>query len=54
MEAQLPGQIDNYHFDVKIDGDELYFDYKLTPGICQSLNASILMKKMGIEISGQE
>jgi DNA mismatch repair ATPase MutS len=47
---ELKGKIDNYHFDVKIEGEELYFDYKLNPGICTSLNASILMKKMGIRI----
>lgn len=40
----------NYHFDVQIAGEELYFDYKLKPGICQSMNASILMKKIGIRI----
>jgi DNA mismatch repair ATPase MutS len=50
MEKDMPGRIDNYHFDVKVDGEELYFDYKLTPGICRSMNASILMKKMGIRI----
>jgi hypothetical protein len=42
--------IDIYNFDVKIQGEELYFDYKINPGICKSLNASILMKKMGIEV----
>jgi DNA mismatch repair ATPase MutS len=47
---ELPDQIDNYNFDVKIENDELYFDYKLNQGICKSLNASILMKKMGIKI----
>jgi hypothetical protein len=50
LEKDLPGKIDNYHFDVKVDGEELYFDYKLTPGVCTSLNASILMKKMGIRV----
>jgi hypothetical protein len=50
MTGDLPGKIDNYHFDVKIDGEELYFDYLLNPGICTSLNASLLMKKMGIKI----
>lgn len=50
LAESLPGQIDNYHFDVKIDGEELYFDYKLNPGICTSMNASILMKKMGIHV----
>jgi len=50
LSKELPEKIDNYHFDVKIDGEELFFDYKLTPGICTSLNASILMKKMGIKV----
>jgi ABC-type multidrug transport system fused ATPase/permease subunit len=50
LEKELPGKIGNYHFDVQVDGEELYFDYKLTPGICTSMNASILMKKMGIRI----
>jgi DNA mismatch repair ATPase MutS len=40
----------NYHFDVQVSNDELYFDYLLKPGICNSLNASILMKKIGIEL----
>ncbi len=40
----------NYHFDVQVNNDELYFDYKLKEGICTSLNASILMKKIGIEL----
>jgi ABC-type Na+ transport system ATPase subunit NatA len=50
LEKSMPGKINNYHFDVKVDGEELYFDYKLSPGICTSLNASILMKKMGIRV----
>ena len=40
----------NCHFDVQVSNDELYFDYRLKPGVCNSLNASILMKKIGIEI----
>lgn len=46
----LPVPIENYHFDVKIRDEELYFDYILTPGICKSLNATVLMKKMGIRL----
>ena len=45
-----PQHITNYHFDVQVAGEELYFDYKLKTGICQSLNASVLMKKIGIEM----
>ena len=48
--TDFPQSISNYHFDVKIEGEELYFDYKLRPGVCQSLNASLLMKKIGIDL----
>lgn len=50
LEDELPGQLDNYNFDVKIENDELYFDYRLNKGICKSLNASMLMRKMGIRV----
>jgi DNA mismatch repair ATPase MutS len=51
LEREYPSSIENYHFDVQVEGEELYFDYKLKQGICTSLNASILMKKIGIELS---
>ena len=40
--------VSNYHFEGKIQNDELYFDYKIKPGISDSLNATALMKKIGI------
>ncbi len=46
----LRSGITNYYFDAQVSNDELYFDYRLKPGICQSLNASILMRKIGIDI----
>jgi MutS domain V/MutS domain III len=50
MKEEYPENILNYHFDVQVSNDELYFDYRLKEGICKSLNASILMKKIGIEL----
>lgn len=50
IKDEFPDSIINYHFDVQVSNDELYFDYKLKPGVCNSLNASILMKKIGIEL----
>jgi hypothetical protein len=50
LETDYPLAITNYHFDVQVNNDELYFDYKLKEGICTSLNASILMRKIGIEV----
>lgn len=45
--------ITNFHFDSKIDEEEIIFDYKLRPGICRNTNASRLMAKMGIRLSDQ-
>ncbi len=50
LEEQLPGQIENRFFDIQIDGDQLYFDYKVRNGVCKTFNAPILMKKMGIDM----
>ncbi len=50
IKNEFPDSILNYHFDVQVDKEELFFDYKLKPGVCESLNASILMKKIGIEL----
>ena len=40
--------IENHYFDAEIVNDELYFDYRFKNGICQNMNASFLLKKMGI------
>jgi DNA mismatch repair ATPase MutS len=48
LESEYQGHISNYYFDVQVEGEELYFDYKIKRGICQSMNASLLMKKIGI------
>ena len=50
LQKEYPANIINYHFDVQVNNEELYFDYKLKPGVCTSMNASILMKKIGIEL----
>lgn len=51
LQNDYPASINNYHFDVEVEGEELYFDYKLKSGVCRSLNASILMKKIGIDLN---
>ena len=50
IEDEFPENLLNYHFDAQVNKEELYFDYSLKTGICQSINASILMKKIGIEL----
>jgi DNA mismatch repair ATPase MutS len=53
LDKEFSTAIVNYHFDVQVAGEELFFDYKLKTGVCQSMNASILMKKIGIEIESK-
>lgn len=50
LAEQYPANIINYHFDVQVNNEELYFDYKLKRGVCESMNASLLMKKIGIKL----
>lgn len=51
IKEKYPKSVFNYHFDVQVDNnDELYFDYKVKEGICNSLNASILMRKIGLNV----
>ncbi len=38
----------NLCFEITIKDDKLNFDYKLSEGVCSTMNASFLMKKMGI------
>lgn len=45
---QYPERIQNKAFEVQFVKDELQFDYKLRTGVCQNMNASFLLKKMGI------
>ncbi len=45
--TELP-QVQNRFFDAQIVNDELYFDYAFKDGVCQNMNASFLLKKMGI------
>lgn len=47
VSEELP-QVRNHYFDAEIIDNELHFDYKFKKGICQNMNASFLLKKMGI------
>lgn len=48
LELQFPNHIRNYCFEPNIENDQLSFDYLLKPGVAQKMNATFLMKKMGI------
>jgi DNA mismatch repair ATPase MutS len=48
-----PSAIKNHCFEVQLRSDELIFDYKLTEGVTRTMNATFLMKKMGIIPKGK-
>jgi DNA mismatch repair ATPase MutS len=50
LSDKYPQIVKNFHFDIKVEGEEMLFDYKLKTGPCTTFNASLLLKKIGIEI----
>ncbi len=45
---EYPNELQNKRFEVETVDNKLVFDYKIKSGISQNLNATFLMKKMGI------
>lgn len=48
IEKEFPDQLINKCFEITIDNNEMQFDYQLRNGVTTIMNASFLMKKMGI------
>ena len=48
LEKTHPTQVRNFHFDVKIEGDKMFFDYKIKQGECKTFNAAVLLRAIGL------
>jgi hypothetical protein len=48
LAERYPGHVNNLCFEIEIDGDKMAIDYKLHKGVCKNLNATYLMRNMGI------
>jgi DNA mismatch repair ATPase MutS len=48
LASDYAANVRNLCFEITIDGDKLIFDYKLKNGVCGIMNASFLLKRMGI------
>jgi DNA mismatch repair ATPase MutS len=48
LSNSFPENVKTACFEVEIKNEQLVFDYKLRAGVSQNLNATFLMKKMGI------
>ncbi len=50
LRNEHPDNIENFRFEADIEGDKLFFSYRMKEGVAQNMNACFLMKKMGITI----
>jgi len=50
LEQKYPDYIRNFYFDIQVQDGEMLFDYKIKNGECKTFNASMLLKRIGIEI----
>jgi DNA mismatch repair ATPase MutS len=48
LRNEYPENVTNRCFEISIVNDMMHIDYKIRDGICQNLNATYLMKTMGI------
>ncbi len=48
LQKQYPSNVRNFNFDVKIDGNTMFFDYKIKTGECETFNAAVLLKAIGL------
>ncbi|MGB3617099.1 MAG: DNA mismatch repair protein MutS, partial [Catalinimonas sp.] len=52
--ADLGVDLTNLSFNSTITGEEIHFDYRLTPGLCRSFNATKLMEQIGIAVEAAD
>jgi hypothetical protein len=50
LEQAHPNYVRNFYFDIQVKDSDMLFDYKIKPGACKTFNASLLLKRIGIEI----
>ena len=50
LEKTHPNYVRNFNFDIQVMDGEMLFDYKIKQGECKTFNASILLRKIGIEV----
>lgn len=54
LEAELPAQVRNVHFEEHVENDTMSFDFKLKEGVVQSSNALRLMRIVGMDVPLEE
>lgn len=52
--AKAETRATNIHFEDRIEGDRIRFDYQLRPGVVQNSNAIELMRSVGLPLDGRK
>ena len=47
---EYPSAVRNFHFDIKMQNQDMFFDYKIKDGACKTFNASILLREIGLAV----
>ena len=47
---QHPEKVRNFHFDIKMQNQDMFFDYKIKNGPCKTFNAAILLREIGLSV----
>jgi hypothetical protein len=50
LERSYPDYVRNFYFDIQVINGEMIFDYKIKDGECKTFNASLLLKRIGIDV----
>lgn len=50
LEKNYPAKVRNFHFDITMKGEEMFFDYLVKNGECKTFNAAILLKAIGLSL----
>lgn len=50
LEKEYPQKVRNFHFDIRMENDEMFFDYLIKNGECKTFNAAILLKAIGLSL----
>lgn len=48
LAEQYPENFQNFCFEITSTADDIRYDYKLKPGLSRNMNASLLLRKMGL------
>jgi DNA mismatch repair ATPase MutS len=51
LEKDHPQKVRNFHFDIRMENEEMFFDYLIKNGECKTFNAAILLKAIGLSLN---